>query len=374
MSSRHSRAQSDTRHPSSQPGLWDFLGDHRGERHIIVLQDFPDPDAISSALAHQLISQALEIETVILHGGSISHQQNLALVKLLQIELTHFTPSLKLEGFDGAVFVDNQGTTAEEIVQALERAGVPALAVIDHHDPQERLSPAFQDLRKIGAAATIYAGYLQEGQVELERSNENHVQVATALMHGIFSDTGGFVRATPEDFQAASFISRFMDPDILEKILSQTRSRKSMEIIHKALGNKTIAESFSISGIGYLRTEDRDAIPQAADFLVTEENVHTAIVYGIVRGEGYDEAVVGSLRTNKITLDPDDFIKEAFGRDACGHYFGGGKVSAGGFQIPLGFLAGSGDQDYEELKWQTYDAQIKQRIFDKIGVEGEETS
>jgi hypothetical protein len=33
------------------------LEQHRGERHVIVLQDFPDPDAISSAYAHQLLAQ-----------------------------------------------------------------------------------------------------------------------------------------------------------------------------------------------------------------------------------------------------------------------------------------------------------------------------
>jgi hypothetical protein len=33
-----------------------LLEAHRGEPHIVVLQSFPDPDAISSALAHQLIA------------------------------------------------------------------------------------------------------------------------------------------------------------------------------------------------------------------------------------------------------------------------------------------------------------------------------
>ena len=31
----------------------DILNAHRGKRHVIVMQDFPDPDAISSAFAHQ---------------------------------------------------------------------------------------------------------------------------------------------------------------------------------------------------------------------------------------------------------------------------------------------------------------------------------
>ncbi|MFN2166367.1 MAG: bifunctional oligoribonuclease/PAP phosphatase NrnA, partial [Anaerolineae bacterium] len=112
------------------------------------------------------------------------------------------------------------------------------------------------------------------------------------------------------------------------------------------------------------------AIPQATDFLVSEENVHTAIVYGVVTAgdRNSEEKLVGSLRTTKITMDPDEFIKEAFGTNASGAYFGGGKVSAGGFEVPLGFLAGDSGPDYQDLKWQVYDMQIKQKIFAKIGV------
>jgi len=122
------------------------------------------------------------------------------------------------------------------------------------------------------------------------------------------------VRAKAEDFHAASFLSRFKDGDLLGQIMSQVRSRQTMEIIHRALGNRLIVENFSISGIGYLRAEDRDAIPQAADFLLTEDNVHTAIVYGILTGDDREEALIGSVRTSKITLNPDDFIKGAFGK------------------------------------------------------------
>jgi nanoRNase/pAp phosphatase (c-di-AMP/oligoRNAs hydrolase) len=43
--------------------------------------------------------------------------------------------------------------------------------------------------------------------------------------------------------------------------------------------------------------------------------------------------VIGSLRTTKLTLDPDEFIKEAFGQDSQGRFFGGGRTGAGGFEI-----------------------------------------
>ena len=358
--------------PAAASELAAFLKSHKNERHVIVLQEFPDPDAIATGFAHQCISSHFEIKTDILYSGRISHQQNLALVRLLGIELTRFDSSVDLTGYNGAIFVDNQGTSAGAITDALEAKSIPSLIVVDHHEPQDRLSPQFKDVRRdIGAAATIYAQYLKEGIIELDKTNKMHTMVATALTHGIITDTRGFIRATPEDFYAAAYLSGYRDSDLLDQIMNQARSKQTMKIIYKALGSRETVESFTISGIGYLRAEDRDAIPQAADFLITEENVHTAIVYGIVTGEDWEESVIGSLRTNRITIDPDQFIKDVFGKDAGGQYFGGGKVSAGGFHIPIGFLSGTNDEEFREQKWEVYDDQIKQKIFAKIGAQPE---
>jgi nanoRNase/pAp phosphatase (c-di-AMP/oligoRNAs hydrolase) len=348
---------------------------HRGERHLIVLQDFPDPDAISSAYAHQLISASFGIEADIIYAGRISHQQNVALVKLLGITLIRYDKSMKLDDYAGAVFVDNQGTTAGTIVDALEAANVPPLIIVDHHEAQGRLDAKFCDIRRIGATASIYAGYLEQGLIRMDKAHHEHVMLATALMHGIITDTVSFATARADDFHAAAFLSRYRDVDLLEQIMNQARSKQTMEMIRRALGNRVIVESFSIAGIGYLRAEDRDAIPQAADFLLTEENVHTAIVYGIVIGDDRQESLAGSLRTIKLTLDPDEFLKEVVGKDTAGRAFGGGRLSAGGFEVPVGFLSnghrddGPKRDEFRELKWQVFDAQMKQKIFAKIGVE-----
>src|SRR4030095_258960 len=104
----------------------------------------------------------------------------------------------------------------------------------------------------------------------------------------------------------------FVDQEMLAAILSNQRSRNTMEVIQAALASRLVRDNYSVAGVGYLRYEDRDAIPQAADFLLTEENVHTAIVYGLVI-EGGREMVIGSLRTKKATLNPDAFLKEALG-------------------------------------------------------------
>lgn len=350
--------------------LVELLESHRGEKHVVVLHDFPDPDAISSAFAHKLISTDFDIEVEILFTGKISHSQNIALVKLLGIDLIPYDGNQELNQYQGAVFLDNQGTTVNGIVKALEAAGVPVLIVVDHHEPQGTLAPEFSDIQKTGSTATIYTHYIEQGLIAMQKGRKDHVALATALMHGIMTDTGGFIRADAEDLHAAAYLSQFRDPDLLEQIMNQARSKQVMDIIRRALANRTVVENLSIAGIGYLRSEDRDAIPQAAEFLVKEENVHTAIVFGIIKDE-QAEILTGSLRTSKLTLDPDSFIKEVFGVNPDGRYYGGGKDMAGGFSIPIGFLAGEPCKDYAELKWQVFDSQVKAKIFARIGVKSD---
>ncbi|TAG40375.1 MAG: bifunctional oligoribonuclease/PAP phosphatase NrnA, partial [Oscillatoriales cyanobacterium] len=42
---------------------------HRGDRQLILLQDFPDPDALSSAWAYKLIAEQYDIQCEIIYAG-----------------------------------------------------------------------------------------------------------------------------------------------------------------------------------------------------------------------------------------------------------------------------------------------------------------
>jgi nanoRNase/pAp phosphatase (c-di-AMP/oligoRNAs hydrolase) len=348
--------------------LRQVLEKQRGDRQLVILQDFPDPDALSCAWAYKLIAQQYEIYCDIVYAGMLSHQENIALVKLTGLPAQRWTVQSakeKLSAYQGCVFVDNQGTTTQ-LMALVQQANLPIVAVIDHHSSQDDLKPQFLDIRpQTRATATIFTHYLQAGLLKLDSNNSEHIKCATALMHGLRSDTNRLMQAQEEDFMAAAYLSRFYDAQLLNAVLQASRSKRVMEVIERSLRNRVLQNNFSIAGVGYLRYDDRDAIPQAADFLVTEENVHTAVVYGIVRDEDEDvEIVIGSLRTNKLTLDPDEFIKEAFGQDAQGRFFGGGRSMAGGFEIPMGFLSGFNEnQDYTRIKWEVFDAQIKQKLF-----------
>ncbi|KYC38535.1 exopolyphosphatase-like protein [Scytonema hofmannii PCC 7110] len=343
---------------------------HRQERHLIILQDFPDPDALSSAWTYQLIAQQYEIKCDIVYAGALSHQENIALVKLTNLPAQRWTlQTLKGKdlpsSYQGFVLIDNQGTTSQ-LMPVVEQVGIPLVAIIDHHSLQSDIKSEFLDIRpSVRATATIFTQYLQAGLLSLDSSINQHVKCATALMHGLRSDTNRLMQAQEDDFMAAAYLSRFYDAQLLNAVLQANRSKRVMDVIERSLKNRIVQNNFSIAGVGYLRYDDRDAIPQAADFLVTEENVHTAVVYGIVHDEDDElEVVIGSLRTTKLTLDPDEFIKEAFGKDSSGRFFGGGRTSAGGFEIPMGFLSGSNENSaYAKMKWEVYDAQIKQKLL-----------
>ncbi|MEA5579423.1 bifunctional oligoribonuclease/PAP phosphatase NrnA [Anabaena sp. UHCC 0451] len=345
------------------------LMSHRHERHLVILQDFPDPDALSCAWAYQLIAQQYDIKCEIIYAGTLSHQENIALVKLTTLPAQRWTmqtlKSKDLSFYQGFVLIDNQGTTSG-LITAVQQAGLPLVVLVDHHSLQGELKAEFVDVRPyVRATATIFTQYLQAGLLTLDSSISQHIKCATALMHGLRSDTNRLMQAQEEDFMAAAFLSKFYDAQLLNAILQANRSKRVMDVIERSLKNRIVQNNFSIAGVGYLRYDDRDAIPQAADFLVTEENVHTAVVYGIVHDEDDElEVVIGSLRTTKLTLDPDEFIKEAFGQDSTGRFFGGGRTGAGGFEIPMGFLSGSNENSaYAKMKWEVFDSQIKQKLL-----------
>jgi nanoRNase/pAp phosphatase (c-di-AMP/oligoRNAs hydrolase) len=359
---RNGSSGSESEHRAAE--LAELLAKHRGERHIIALQDYPDPDAISAALSYQLIAEKYEIKADIVYLGTISHQENLALVRLLDLELIRFSEDVKLAEYDHSVFLDNQGTTTG-LTERLEEAGVKPLIIVDHHEYQGILDPEFADIRPISATATMMGQYLQYGLYELQAGKPETARLATALMHGLRTETDGLIRAREDDFKVAAFLSRYVNDDMLRAVLRVQRSRAVMEVILTALNRRTITNGYCFAGCGYLRTDDRDAIPQAADFLLTEENVHTVVVYGIVTGSR--EAVIGSLRTQKLSLDVDHFLKDAFGADQRGRFYGGGRHGAGGFEIPIGFLQAADDEQQQQLKWQVYHRQIERMLLNKIG-------
>jgi len=154
------------------------LENHRGDRHLILLQDFPDPDALSCAWAYKLICETYDIDCEIIYAGTLSHQENIALVRLTGLPVQRWTMpdarTKQLSAYQGYVLIDNQGTTSQ-LLALMREAGLPAIAVIDHHSPQSKLDAEFIDIRPNARATTvIFAQYLQAGLLPFDGGNNQH--------------------------------------------------------------------------------------------------------------------------------------------------------------------------------------------------------
>ena len=323
-----------------------------GEPLVILLTGHPDPDSIGGALAHQRICDALGVPATIAHVLPVSHRENRALVKLLNVEMHQISSPSELAAFKYLSLVDT--CNPEPSIEL--PADLKLLTVVDHHRSQPgKIDAPFVDLRpSIGATCSIYAEYLQAGLTPLDGSRSDDARVATALLFGIQTDTDDFTLATPADFTAAAYTKAYCDLEVLKRVGRRTVGASAMEVLGRALTNLTAIRDFAYAGVGMVTSGDRDAIGGAADYILMREDLDTVLVYGIV-----DDRVDGSLRTTSPSVDPAVFLQTAFGRDRDGKPYGGGRADKGGFQIPLGLLAEC--EDTERL-WALVQEMIETRL------------
>ena len=349
----------------------EVLEQARGSKVLITIKGHPDPDSIASALAQQYFCSQFEIKTSILYFDEISHPENRALVKALELGMKSYDPEapIDLSTFDYLCFVDTQSPKLPEEVGVRNSEIPPTLTLIDHHKEIEGIEANFIDVREgIGSTSSIYSEYLEfaANEIGLNRNDASHALLATALMHGIRTDTDNLMIASPSDFYAAAYLRNFIDRDLLRMISQQSVSARTMEIIQRGLNNKVIKGTFLLAGVEFVREEDRDGIAQTADFLMRHEGVETAVVFGIVNNTIVD----GSLRTSSATVDPDRWIKDTFGSNPQGSYYGGGRRNKGAFQIPLGLLSSCPDK---RALWKLGERTVRNLIFQKIGEEEDVT-
>jgi nanoRNase/pAp phosphatase (c-di-AMP/oligoRNAs hydrolase) len=331
----------------------------RGKHLLVSLRGHPDPDGIASALALSHIALRLGVGHVTVgYTHDLSHRENRALVKLLNIELRKMRNVAEIGQVDFLAFVDSH-----DIDPDLGGAeGIEVLAIVDHHRAQSPPKARVVDMRlDVGATATMLSEYLQE-LAPLDNSSEEDRRVATALMHGLATDTDDFQLAKGIDFRAAAYLTEVCDKDLLTDLSRRLIAPEAMDVIARALASLTVRRNFAMAGVGFVSEGDRDTVAQAADFLVRREDIDTVVVYGVV-GERFIE---GSLRTHSASVDPAAWLEKAFGHDDRGRAYGGGRRDKGGFRIPIGFLGRSTDR---AQLWQLVEHAMRQALVRQLGDE-----
>lgn len=295
-------------------------------RLAVVAHDNPDPDAIASAVALVDLAESVGVEADACYFGEISHQENRAMVNLLDLDLRNLGDDESLEEFAAFALVDHSRPGVNDgLPEDLE-----VDLVIDHHPPRGPVPGAFVELREhVGATSTILTEHVDRFDIEFDPST------ATALLYGIRIDTDDFTRETsPADFHAASILFDHADASLLEQIERPTVEGETLETIARAIKNRVQYGSVVVASVG--RLSNRDALPQAADQLLAMDGVDTTLVFGF-----RNEMAFLSARSRANDVDLGETLRDAFDRIGSA----GGHADMAGAQLEVGIL---GDVDEEE--------------------------
>ena len=131
-----------------------------------------------------------------------AHHENRALVKRLEIDLQLYDEEFDLTPYSAYALVDTQNP---ETPISDQLGGKTLLSFIDHHRRLGTPLAEFVDIREDAASTcAIYAEYLRAQYPDgLNPGETDQVRLATALMHGIRSDTMALIEASRLEFEAA---------------------------------------------------------------------------------------------------------------------------------------------------------------------------
>lgn len=326
-----------------------WLKEISGKKLAIVVHDNPDPDAIASAVALKEIATNFDVDATILYHGEIGHQENKAFVNLLAIELEKMDEH-DISRFDKVALVDCTLPGSNNQLPPETPIGV----VIDHHPTGEiEIEAEYADLRpNVGSTSTILTKYLQELNINIER------ELATALLYGIRTDTHDFKRNTDaSDLSAASFLYPLSDHELLDQLERPSMSIETLDILGEAINSRQVIGSYLLSNVGNVR--DRDALPQAADYLLNLEGIATTIAFGVS-----EDRIFISGRTNDIRINLGEVMKEAFGDE-----YAGGHATAAAAQIPLGVFSAAKDR---QTLLRLVNESVVKKFLKVVGVEESE--
>jgi len=243
----------------------------------IFCHDNPDPDALSSALAmHELVA-SLGHQPTIYHGGLIEHQQNQAMVRLLEIPLRRIILDWELEDVlneaECIITVDFHQPGANNI---LPTDCVPHI-IIDHHTSDKAVSADVAFLRpEYSATSSLIANLLMNMSLEMTP------RLATALSFGLRTDTLSFTRSFNQvDLRALMWLNTWVDDELLQSIQAPLRTPETLESFRQALTTMIQHDRLVLAPIKNL--VHRDDLAQVADFLFATSNTDLVLVYGIQR-------------------------------------------------------------------------------------------
>lgn len=284
-----------------------------GDRIALLLQPDPDPDGLASALALRTLLGRNRISTPIVSFGRVTRPENLAMMRLLDLEVTTIKPE-ELSSFDRVVLLDTQPSHFGNVT--LPRIDV----IIDHHPVTVSYLAGYKDIRpSYGATSTILTEYLRAAAASFGQ------RLATALLYGIKSDTL-FLNREVIDADLDAFVSLYpvINYNLLRRIEKPELPMRFAPILATALKSMVCEHGILVTCLGSVERED--LIPQIADFLMQFEDVDWVVCGGI-----FEDNVVMSVRNVGYVKSAGDVVK----RIIAGWGLGGGHRTMAKIIVPV---------------------------------------
>lgn len=239
---------------------------NEGDRIAILMQDDPDPDALSSAMALRTLLGRNKLTTPFFSFTPVTRPENRNLIHLLEIEIAQATTEI-LKDFDKIAMVDVE---PPYFADRIPRADI----VIDHHPGYPLGNAVFEDVRtRYGSTATIMTEYLIcDGQRISER-------LATALLYGIRSDTVMLSRrVTDDDLQAFMHLYPLANYNLLRQIDRPEFPLSFARVLARAMTRLRARDGVIALCLGSVERDD--LIVQMAEFCLQFEGVEWVAVAG----------------------------------------------------------------------------------------------
>ena len=185
----------------------------RGHKVYLQTHNFPDPDAISSAFGLKRYLEYYGITSTVCYVGSIDRFNTRKMMDTFGIEIYSYDDIPDMQAEDYIVHVDCQKPNAN----TTDLLG-NEVACVDHHPVFVKTEDyKFEDIRIVGACASIVASYFQTSGVPMDED------VATALAYGIKMDTADFVRGTTAfDMDMMAYLFDYISTEKLNSMYNST--------------------------------------------------------------------------------------------------------------------------------------------------------
>ena len=287
----------------------------REDRLLILIN--ADPDAMASAMALKRILWRKISGTTIAHVEPITRPDNLAMIRLVRLDLVPLK-EVDQEQFTRYAVLDSQPNHHEGF-QDIEFD-----VIIDHH-PDTGAKASFMDIRpKYGAMSTIMTEDLRAAKIKPS------AKLATALFYGIKTDTMNFQRkALIEDVNAFQFLFRHVNVHMAQRIDQAEMMLDSLKYYRIALEEMRVRRHRIRVHLGPVRNPD--VCVSIADFFMKIHDIAWSIVSGTHQGR-----LIIIVRNDGIRKDAGKLLGQKFGQLGSA----GGHKAMARAEIPLENLEG----------------------------------